>query len=619
MTDIDLPLSDIINKKKITLNRYKPSANIVSKAATTMATTVKPKIIRPTSDARNHLIQKKRLHMTDARDQLVKIAQTSDARDKLNKIRNKPRQQQGGIPELMKELQSKPMDMRQKLNLQRNSTLQVKKNYNNVQQAKPALQTANKAGTGMTRMQGNAIVRTVSGNTASTTAGPPRRTIQNVRGAGQNRSITNTIQNRSVNLVRGVSNNSINIQRNRLGNKGISGSVIQQFHRNNAVRVARHPVAAPTLVTVRNTAPTTQVIRSARPMQRLARRTVPAVAGGAVYATRPRQAVVQPQTVYRQVSSRPGTVVVQEEPQQSVVYQEEPELVYEEEPLEYDEYDMMPAEPQPLFYDDDNVSPAYEPEFEEVYVSRAAPTQQHYGPPIPPQSRSAVYTQSSGNLVSRTPRLQQQPQVSYAAQPQQQQQQYRNQQQQQQRFPQQQQQRFAQQQQRFPQQQQQQQRFTQQQQQQQRFTQQQQPRYTQQQRSQPQQRTVQQSPRSRVFPIIDTVCSPCSRPVAVRSVPVAAVPKVVGHRIVVSNLHPVATNEDIEELFGNIGSISSCKMTRPGTASVVFDNLSDAQKSVEVYHNRKLDGQPMQVKIVGTVTESNSMGASSRSVRGRMY
>ena len=37
-------------------------------------------------DARNHIIQRKRLQLTDARDKLVKIAKSGDARDKINSL-----------------------------------------------------------------------------------------------------------------------------------------------------------------------------------------------------------------------------------------------------------------------------------------------------------------------------------------------------------------------------------------------------------------------------------------------------------------------------------------------------------------------------------------------------
>lgn len=71
-----------------------------------------------------------------------------------------------------------------------------------------------------------------------------------------------------------------------------------------------------------------------------------------------------------------------------------------------------------------------------------------------------------------------------------------------------------------------------------------------------------------------------------------------GHRIVVSNLHSAVTQEDITELFADIGDLMVARLVRPGTAEVIYKNLADANKAVEVYHNRQLDGQPMKCMLV---------------------
>lgn len=77
--------------------------------------------------------------------------------------------------------------------------------------------------------------------------------------------------------------------------------------------------------------------------------------------------------------------------------------------------------------------------------------------------------------------------------------------------------------------------------------------------------------------------------------------KIIGTRVSVSNLHDVATSDDIEELFENIGHVSNARMVSKGSVVVVFQAEADAKKAVEVYNNRKLDGQPMQVKVLGPV------------------
>lgn len=71
-----------------------------------------------------------------------------------------------------------------------------------------------------------------------------------------------------------------------------------------------------------------------------------------------------------------------------------------------------------------------------------------------------------------------------------------------------------------------------------------------------------------------------------------------GHRIVVSNLQSTVTQDDIRELFEDIGQLMIARLVRPGTAEVIYKNLKDAQKAVETYHNRQLDGQPMKCLLV---------------------
>ncbi|KAJ8920275.1 hypothetical protein NQ315_011936 [Exocentrus adspersus] len=71
-----------------------------------------------------------------------------------------------------------------------------------------------------------------------------------------------------------------------------------------------------------------------------------------------------------------------------------------------------------------------------------------------------------------------------------------------------------------------------------------------------------------------------------------------GHRIVVSNLQPTVTQDDIKELFEDIGHLLAAKLVRPGIAEVIYKNLADARKAVDTYHNRQLDGQPMKCLLV---------------------
>lgn len=69
-------------------------------------------------------------------------------------------------------------------------------------------------------------------------------------------------------------------------------------------------------------------------------------------------------------------------------------------------------------------------------------------------------------------------------------------------------------------------------------------------------------------------------------------------RITVSNLHPLVTQQDVQELFGVVGELRSCKVLGRGTAEVVYVKKEDALFAFSRYHNRKLDGQPMQCKLI---------------------
>ncbi|XP_067640583.1 uncharacterized protein [Eurosta solidaginis] len=71
-----------------------------------------------------------------------------------------------------------------------------------------------------------------------------------------------------------------------------------------------------------------------------------------------------------------------------------------------------------------------------------------------------------------------------------------------------------------------------------------------------------------------------------------------GYRIVVSNLHSSVSQSDIQELFEDIGPLYDSRLVRPGVAEVIYKSLADAEKAVDTYHNRQLDGQPMKCLMV---------------------
>ncbi|KAK6913534.1 RNA recognition motif domain [Dillenia turbinata] len=82
-----------------------------------------------------------------------------------------------------------------------------------------------------------------------------------------------------------------------------------------------------------------------------------------------------------------------------------------------------------------------------------------------------------------------------------------------------------------------------------------------------------------------------------------------GTKLYVSNLDYGVTNEDIRELFSEIGELKRHavhydKNGRPsGSAEVVFARRSDAFAALKKYNNVQLDGKPMKIEIIGANSE----------------
>jgi len=96
-----------------------------------------------------------------------------------------------------------------------------------------------------------------------------------------------------------------------------------------------------------------------------------------------------------------------------------------------------------------------------------------------------------------------------------------------------------------------------------------------------------------------------------------AKPQQQGHKVLVTNLHPCVSGEDMEELFSTIGTIVAAKMLREGVAEAVFSKEEDALRSVEVFHNRQLDGLPMNVTIVSKKSKGGQPKSVLKAARGR--
>lgn len=82
-------------------------------------------------------------------------------------------------------------------------------------------------------------------------------------------------------------------------------------------------------------------------------------------------------------------------------------------------------------------------------------------------------------------------------------------------------------------------------------------------------------------------------------------------KVVISNLHPSVTHEDILELFGAIGPLHAGCLKSVGNAEVVYHVAEDAFAAYNKYHGRNLDGQPMILKIT-TTDKGGSVMSTSR-------
>nr|VDD20584.1 unnamed protein product [Brassica oleracea] len=85
-----------------------------------------------------------------------------------------------------------------------------------------------------------------------------------------------------------------------------------------------------------------------------------------------------------------------------------------------------------------------------------------------------------------------------------------------------------------------------------------------------------------------------------------------GTKLYISNLDYGVMNDDIKELFSEVGELKRYTVhfdrsgKSKGTAEVVYSRRGDAIAAVKKYNDVQLDGKPMKIEIVGTNLQTQS-------------
>jgi len=90
------------------------------------------------------------------------------------------------------------------------------------------------------------------------------------------------------------------------------------------------------------------------------------------------------------------------------------------------------------------------------------------------------------------------------------------------------------------------------------------------------------------------------------------------YAILVSNLHWEVSENDLKELFEEVGDVSKVRIKydkagrSDGEATIVFNSKSDAQRAIDKFNNVDLDGMEMHIKMDNSKRNNNSNNDSRK-------
>lgn len=83
-----------------------------------------------------------------------------------------------------------------------------------------------------------------------------------------------------------------------------------------------------------------------------------------------------------------------------------------------------------------------------------------------------------------------------------------------------------------------------------------------------------------------------------------------GYKLLVSNLHPRVTEDDVLELFSDIGPIKRARFIDKGLAEVIYVRIEHAKEAIKKYDLKELDGRQM---VIGFADKSYLTSAETNS------